>query len=143
MAIAQEEVIGVSIPRVEGRRKVTGSASYAADIPLEGLLWGKVLHSTQPHARIVSIDVSQAKALPGVVAVLTGQDIGDVRTGSGVRDVPVLCTDRVRFVGDAVAAVAAEDPDVAEQALDLIRVEYEVLPAVFDPLAALEPDAPV
>jgi CO/xanthine dehydrogenase Mo-binding subunit len=141
--IAQEEVIGVSLPRIEGQRKVTGSAGYAADIPLEGLLWGKVLRSSRAHARIVSVDVSRARVLPGVHAVLTGQDLNGLRAGSGMRDVPVLCADRVRFVGDPVAAVAAEDPDLADQALDLIHVEYEDLPAVFDPLEALGPNAPV
>ncbi|MBV8084934.1 MAG: xanthine dehydrogenase family protein molybdopterin-binding subunit, partial [Chloroflexi bacterium] len=141
--IAQEEVIGVSLPRIEGRRKVTGSAGYAADVPLPGLLWGKVLRSSQAHARIVSVDVSKAKVLPGVHAVLTGKDLNGLRAGSGMRDVPVLCDDRVRCVGDPVAAVAAEDPDVADQALDLIHVEYEPLPAVFDPIQALQPGAPV
>jgi CO/xanthine dehydrogenase Mo-binding subunit len=140
MAIA--DVIGASLPRVEGRQKVTGSAGYSADVLLPGMLWGKILASTEPHARIARLDVSKARELPGVRAVLTGADLGGLMTGSRQRDVPVLCTDRVRFVGDAVAAVAADDKETAEQALMLIEVDYEPLPAVYDPVLALEPGAP-
>ncbi len=142
MAVASE-LIGVSVPRVEGREKVTGTAGYAADVLLPGMLWGKILHSTQPHARIRRVDASKARALPGVRAVLTGADIGGLLTGSRQRDVPILCTDRVRFIGDAVAAVVADDPEVADEALGLIEVDYEPLPGVFDPVEALKPGAPV
>src|SRR5579883_2192530 len=142
-AMAIAEVIGVSLPRVEGREKVTGRAGYAADKLFPGALFGKILRSTEPHARLKRVDASRAKGLPGVRAVVTGADLGGLLTGSRQRDVPVLCHDRVRFIGDAIAAVAADDPETAEQALDLIEVEYEPLPAVFEPEAALKPGAPV
>jgi CO/xanthine dehydrogenase Mo-binding subunit len=141
MAIA--DVIGVSLPRVEGREKVTGTAGYTADLLLPGMLWGKILHSAEPHARLKSVDASKARQLPGVRAALTGADLGGLLTGSRQRDVPVLCHDRVRFIGDAIAAVAADDPETAEQALSLIQVEYEPLPAVFEPAEALAPGAPL
>src|SRR6266571_5167988 len=142
MAVASD-LIGVSLPRVEGREKVTGTAGYAADVLLPGMLWGKILHSTEPHARLKRVDASKARQLPGFRAVLTGADLGGLLTVSRLRDVPVLCTDRVRFIGDAVAAVAADDPETADEALNLIEVEYEPLPGVFDPVEALKPRAPV
>ncbi|MFI5266584.1 MAG: xanthine dehydrogenase family protein molybdopterin-binding subunit [Chloroflexota bacterium] len=141
MAIA--DVIGVSLPRVEGREKVTGTAGYTADLLLPGMLWGKILRSTEPHARLVRVDASKARQMAGVRAVLTGADLGGLLTGSRQRDVPVLCSDKVRFIGDATAAVAADDPEVADEALNAIEVEYEALPAVFEPADALEPGAPV
>ncbi|HLI28958.1 MAG TPA: xanthine dehydrogenase family protein molybdopterin-binding subunit [Chloroflexota bacterium] len=138
------QVIGQPLPRVEGRAKVTGSERFAADIVLPGMLWGKVLRSPYAHARIVRIDTRRARALPGVHAVLTGADLPpDTRQGRRLRDLPVLATERVRFVGDKVAAVAADLPDLAEEALSLIEVEYEPLPAVFDPLEAIRPEAPL
>jgi CO/xanthine dehydrogenase Mo-binding subunit len=106
------------------------------------MLWGKVLRSPYPHARIVSIDASRVWEVEGVRAVITGKDIPGLLMGKNIRDTPVLCWDKVRFAGDRVAAVAAETPDAAEEALGHIQVEYEELPAVFDPLAAMEPDAP-
>ncbi|MBX5493200.1 MAG: xanthine dehydrogenase family protein molybdopterin-binding subunit, partial [Chloroflexi bacterium] len=137
-------VIGQPLPRVEGPAKVTGAQQFAADVILPGMLWGKVLRSPYAHARIVRIDASRARALPGVHAVLTGADLPpDTRQGRRMRDLPVLATERVRFVGDKVAAVAADLPDIAEEALGLIEVEYEPLPAVFDPLEAMRPDAPL
>ncbi len=135
--------VGQSVTRGEGPDKVTGQARYTADVLLPGMLWGKVLRSPFPHARIVSIDTSKAKALPGVHAVVTGQDIPDRRVGRRLKDFPVLARDRVVFVGEKVAAVAAETPDIAEEALLLIDVEYEDLTAVFDPFEAMQPDAPV
>ncbi len=137
------DVIGVSLPRVEGREKVTGTAGYAADVVLPGMLWGKILRSTEPHARLKRVDGSKARALPGVRAVLTGAELGGLLTGSRQRDVPVLCAERVRFIGDAVAAVAADDPETADEAVSLIEVEYEPLPSVFDPVEALRPGAPL
>lgn len=128
--------------RVDGPDKVTGAARYAADIPRPGLVWGKVLRSPLAHARIVSIDTSRATRLAGVQAVLTGADLPDVRVGRQMRDLPVLARERVRFVGEKVAAVAAEDPRVAERACGLIEVRYAELPAVFDPIAAMADDAP-
>ncbi|MFQ6029700.1 MAG: xanthine dehydrogenase family protein molybdopterin-binding subunit, partial [Dehalococcoidia bacterium] len=135
-------VVGQPIPRGEGPDKVSGKSVYTADIALPGLLWGKVLRSPYPHARIVSIDTSKARQLPGVHAVITGQDIPERRVGRLLRDCPVLARDRVLFVGEKVAAVAAEDPDLAEEALLLIDVEYEELPTVIDPLEAMQDSAP-
>ena len=136
-------VIGQPAPRADGPEKVTGKARYAADVLLPGTLWGKALRSPFPHAHITHIDTSQAKEVPGVHAVLTGADVQGVLYGRRLRDVPVLAQDRVRFIGEPVAAVAAVDEDTAQHALDLIEVEYEELPAVFDPLEAMKEDAPL
>ena len=134
--------IGQSVVRGEGPDKVTGRSVYAADVSLPGMLWGKVLRSPFPHARIVSIDATEARAVPGVHAVLTAADLPDSLVGRRLRDMPVLARDVVRFVGEKVAAVAAETEEAAEEALLLIDVEYEELPAVFDAHEAMEPDAP-
>ena len=136
-------VVGQSIVRDEGPAKVTGAARYTADVPLRGALWAKCLRSPLPHARIVRIDTSRAARLPGVRAVLTGADFPPSLVGRRLKDQPIVPRDRVRFVGERVAAVAAIDADTAEEALALIDVEYEELPAVFDPFAAMEPDAPI
>src|SRR5256886_1562980 len=135
--------IGQPAPRIEGPAKVTGATRYTADVELPGTLWGRALRSPLPHARIVRIDTSQAQQVPGVHAVLTGADVRGIRYGRRLFDVPVLAEDRVRFVGERVAAVVAEDRDAAEEALALIDVEYEELPAVFDPLEALGEEAPI
>ena len=134
--------IGQSIPRGEGPDKVSGKAVYAADISLPGMLWGKVLRSPYPYARIVSIDTSQAEALPGVHAVVTGQDMPDAKIGRRMVDMPVLAQDVVRFVGEKVAAVAAIDKEAADEALLLIEVEYEELTPVYDAEEAMGSDAP-
>jgi CO/xanthine dehydrogenase Mo-binding subunit len=136
-------VIGRPLGRPDGVDKVTGTGRYSADHPLPGMLWGKSLHSPYPHARIVSIDVSAAKALPGVHAVITADDIQFGPWGRAIKDVPVLAQDRVRFIGERVAAVAADDEDIAQAALDLIEVEYEELPAVFDVMEAMQDGAPL
>jgi CO/xanthine dehydrogenase Mo-binding subunit len=135
--------IGQPTPRIEGHDKVTGATSYTADVMLPGMLWGRSLRSPLAHARIVRIDTSQAQQVRGVHAVLTGAEVQGIRYGRRLFDVPVLAEDRVRFAGERVAAVAAEDRDAAEEALALIDVEYEELPAVFNPLRALEEDAPI
>jgi CO/xanthine dehydrogenase Mo-binding subunit len=135
--------VGKALPRIEGYGKVTGQTKYAADLPFEGLLWAKVLRSPIPHGRVKNVDTSNAKALAGVHAVLTGPDVPNVFVGTRVKDQPVLVTDRVRFVGDAVAAVAAESAAIADQALTLIDVEYEELPGVYDPEEALKPSTPL
>ena len=135
--------IGRSTPRMEGESKVTGGEQYTADLTLPGTLWGRVLRSPFPHARITHIDASAAQQVPGVMAVLTGVDLTGVRYGRRLYDVPVLAEDRVRFAGERVAAVAAVDRDAAEEALLRIEIEYEELPAVYDPLDALEPNAPI
>ena len=140
--VASYSVIGQPIVRGEGPEKVSGQSIYTSDVILPGMLWGKVLRSPLPHARIVSIDTSRARELPGVHAVITGQDIPDRRVGRLLRDCPVLARDKVLFVGEKVAAVAAEDPDIAEEALLLIDVEYEDLTPVFDPEEAMTAEAP-
>mgnify|MGYP001171820641 FL=1 len=139
---AHGHVFGQPLGRVDGPDKVTGKARYSADINLPGTLWGKSLRSPYPHARIVSIDITAAKALTGVYAVLTGDDVRGVLYGRRLRDVPVLAWDHVRFTGERVAAVAAEDEDIAQAAIDLIEVKYEELPAQLDPLEAMKDGAP-
>ena len=134
-------LIGTPMRKIEGLDKSTGRAIYTDDIVLPGMLHGKILRSPYPHARIVSIDVSEAKKLEGVHAVITGADIP---TKYGIipwtADEYPLCTDRVRYIGDGVAAVAAVDEDQAIRALELIQVEYEELPAFLDPYEALAAD---
>jgi CO/xanthine dehydrogenase Mo-binding subunit len=128
--------------RVDGELKVSGQMLYADDLILPGLLYVAVVRSPHPHARIVRIDTEAAKQVPGVHLVLTGADVARIRFGRAIRDVPILAVDKVRFVGEMVVAVAAETRDAAEEAAALVTVEYEPLPAVFDPVEALRPDAP-
>ena len=139
---ASHSVIGRPVTRGEGPDKVTGRSLYVADISLPEILWGKVLRSPYPHARIVSVDTSRAAQIPGVHAVVTGCDLPDARVGRLLRDMPVLARDRVLFAGEKVAAVAAEDPEAAEEALLAIDVEYEELPTVCDPAEAMSGAAP-
>jgi CO/xanthine dehydrogenase Mo-binding subunit len=140
--MADFKVIGKAVTREEGGDKVSGRTIYTADVHLPGLLWGKILRSPYPHARIERIDTRKAHQVTGVKAVITGADVKGCLIGKQIRDMPALCWDRVRFVGDRVAAVAAETVDAAEEALNLIEVDYRELPAVFDPLEAMQPDAP-
>ena len=136
-------VAGHSITRTDDPDKVTGKLMYGADYLQDGFLQGKILRSPHPHAIIKSIDIEKAKELQGVVAVLTAKDVpGRNGFGAILPDQPVICGDKVRYVGDGVALVAAETEEIAHEALSLIRVEYEVLPAVFDPRDALKTDAP-
>ncbi len=137
------DVVGRGVPRVDGEEKVTGRAEYVADISLPGMLHGAVLRSPYPHARIRRIDTSRARALPGVRAVVTAEDTPKRAWGAFVRDQPVLAIDKVRYVGEEVAAVAAVDLETAREAVGLIDVDWEELPAVFDPELAMQPDAPV
>ena len=141
--MAEFKVIGNPVPRGEGKDKVSGQTVYAADLKLPNLLWAKILRSPHPHARIRRVETSKALKVPGVCAVITGADVKGYFVGKQIRDLPVLCWDKVRFVGDRVAAVAAETVEAAEEAIHLIEVDYEVLPAVFDPLEALAPNAPL
>jgi CO/xanthine dehydrogenase Mo-binding subunit len=134
--------VGISIPRPDGPEKVTGRVQYVADIQAKGLLHAKLLRSPHAHAKIVSIDTSAAKALPGVRAVLTAKDIPHLKKKAPTRAHAVLAIDRVVFMGQPVAAVAADEPSIAEEALDLIKVEYQVLAASIDPLKAMLPGAP-
>jgi CO/xanthine dehydrogenase Mo-binding subunit len=136
------DTIGELVGRAEGPEKVSGAAVYPADINLPGTLVGKCLRSPYAYARIKSIDASAARQVPGVHAVLTGFDIPELLVGRMLRDLPVLARDVVRFVGQKVAAVAADDADSAEEALSRIEVEYEELTPVLDPIAAMQPDAP-
>lgn len=131
-------VIGQSVPRRDLPGKLTGDAKYAADVQLPGMLIGKILRSPHPHAKVIAVDTSAAAELPGVHAVVTPFDVPE---GNIAPDVPILDTE-VRFVGDEVAAVAADDEFIARQALDLVEVEYETLPFVTDPREAIEPGAP-
>jgi len=141
--MAEFKVIGTPVPRGEGKDKVSGRTVYAADLKLSNLLWAKILRSPHPHARIRRVETSKALKVPGVCAIITGADVKGYFVGKQIRDLPVLCWDKVRFVGDRVAAVAAESVDAAEEAIHLIDVDYEILPAVFDPLEALAPTAPL
>lgn len=138
-------IIGNSLPRVDGLAKVTGKAIYTADLRVPHMLFGKVLRSTYPHARITRLDVSKALKLSGVVAALTGHDLKSINPyyGHAIKDRPIVALDRVRFLGEPVAAVAAKSEDVAAQALGLIDIEYEPLPVAADIEAALDPTAPV
>ena len=143
----QLNYVGRRIPRKDGPEKVTGRAKYTGDIHLPGTLVGRILRSPHPHARILNIDTSRAQRLKGVQAVITAPDTAGIKHGfvespRYPADQTPLATDRVRFVGEEVAAVAATDPYVAQEALSLIQVDYEPLPAVFDPEAAMQPGAP-
>ena len=140
-------VIGKRIPRIDGAVKVTGEAKYTVDIQLPGMLCAKILRSPLPHAKIIRIDTSKAEKMPGVKAVITGKDAWDVRHGfvetpRYPADQYVLANERVRYLGEEVAAVAAVDEDTALAALDAVDVTYEELPAVFDLFDAMKPDAP-
>lgn len=136
-------IVGKPIPRVEGAEKVSGALRYAADTLRPGTLWGKVLRSPYPHALIRNIDTRRAKKHPGVKAVITAADVNPRLIGAVLKDMPVLAQDRVRYVGEEIAALAAIDANIAEEAVHLIDVEYEQLPAVYDPLEAMQANAPV
>lgn len=144
----QYSFVGRSAPRVDAPLKVTGQARYTADMKLPGMLIGRLLRSPVPHARIVNIDVSKARALPGVKAVITGKDTPGIKYGNWrlmphTQDEYPLAMDKVRFIGDEVAAVAAINADIAEEALSLIKVEYEELPASYNVDDSLAEGAPL
>lgn len=141
---AEFAVVGKPTPRVEGSKKVTGKAIYAADIQLPGMLHAKLLHAPYAHARITRIDTSKARMIEGVELVFTAKDLPqfEARRRSN-RAYVLLADDEVVFYGQPVAAVVARTPAIAEEALDLIEVEYEPLPAVLDPVAAMEPESPL
>ena len=135
--------IGESVQRIDAREKVTGAAKFADDLQFgPGLLYARIKRSPHPHALIKKIDASRALALPGVKAVATGADTPGY-IGLYLQDRHIFCTDRVRYVGDPVAGVAAINEEIAEQAVNLIEVEYEVLPPVLDPEFGVSPDAPL
>jgi CO/xanthine dehydrogenase Mo-binding subunit len=135
-------IVGKSTPKRDGPDKVTGRTRYLHDLELPRLAHGKILRTRVPHARIARLDASRARARPGVLAVVTGDDVSQHPFGFA-KDQLALKRGKVRCIRDEVAAVAAETPEIAEEALALIDVEYEELPAVFDPLKALEPGAPL
>ena len=145
--LSKYAVIGHRVPGIDAAEKVTGSAHYTIDLQLPNMLYGKILRSPHPHARILNIDTSRAERLTGVKAIVTGKDTMGRKQGIWRRfpelcDEEILCTTKVRYVGDPVAAVAAVDEDTAMEALSLIKVDYEVLPAVFDPMEAIKDGAP-
>jgi len=145
-----EQAIGQSVARVDARAKVTGGAIFPGDLSVPGMLHAKILFAGRPHARILSIDADEARAVPGVVAIFTASDVPVNEYGMQTPDQPVLCgpgpskpgADVVRWVGDQVAVIVAESEETAAQARDLIRVEAEDLPIVTDPFESLKPDAP-
>jgi len=149
-------VVGKRLPRADAVERATGAAIFAGDVKLSGMLIGKVLRSPYPHAKILKIDKSKAEKLPGVEAVISSEDLlPGKKFTSSFQDLPYLASgpkseradqyvfaDKARYVGDPVAAVAATSESIAQEALELIEVEYEQLPAVFDPIEAMKPDAP-
>ncbi|HVR88277.1 MAG TPA: xanthine dehydrogenase family protein molybdopterin-binding subunit [Candidatus Limnocylindria bacterium] len=136
------DAFGAPEARVEGRSKVTGAARYAADITMPGMLWAAFVGCPYPHARVIAVDASDALALPGVHAVISGADTKPARLGRRLLDWPVLAWDGARFVGDPVAAVAATSRALAQEAARRVRVDYEELPALLDPAEALAANAP-
>src|ERR1700730_5829253 len=134
--------IGLSIPRFDAPEKVTGRTQYVGDVQLPGLLQGRLLRSPHAHARIIRGAGPRSRALPGVRAVLTAADIPELKPSAKTRAHAMLAIDRVVFGGQPVAAVAADDLAIADEALDLIEVEYEVLPVAVDPLQSMLPSAP-
>jgi nicotinate dehydrogenase large molybdopterin subunit len=140
----KDAVIGKAVRRIDAPSKVSGRLKYAADMTMPGMLHVQVLRSPHAHARIASIDTSGAESMAGVEGVITSADVpGEDGFGVFVNDQPVMARDKVRYVGEAVAAVAAEDPLIAKRALGAIKVVYDLLPAVFDPHEAIRPGAPV
>jgi 4-hydroxybenzoyl-CoA reductase alpha subunit len=143
-AIMSEEFsyVGKRVPKLDAAEKVSGRTMYGHDMKLPRMLYGKILRSEYAHARILNIDTSRAERLPGVRAVITAEDIPEIKIG-WARDNPVLKSGKVRSFSDEIAAVAAFDEDTAQEALGLIKVEYEELPTVFDPEEAMKPGAPI
>ncbi|MGQ9850792.1 MAG: xanthine dehydrogenase family protein molybdopterin-binding subunit [Aggregatilineaceae bacterium] len=140
---AELKTVGKAELRKDAWDKVTGAAAYVDDLPCEGLLYGAVVRSPHHHARIIAIETAAARDLPGVVAVLTADDVPGSKTfGPLVQDQPALACDVVRHMGEPVALVIAQSKDAARRAVAAVQVTYEPLPAVHDPVAALEPDAP-
>jgi len=148
-------VIGTSPARPDAWEKVRGRPIYAGDLALAGMLHGRIVRSPYASARIVRIDTRAARALPGVIAVLTARDVprneqrmelpgrmAEATAGAVLATQPVLADDRVRFQGEPVAAIAAATPEIAAAAAELVEVEYEDLPGVYDPITALKSDAP-
>ncbi len=138
----QFHTVGKRVPKLDAMDKATGRSQYIQDLKFPGMLYGKILYSKYPHAKIVHIDTRKAKKLPGVRGVLTGYDIPEIKFGV-YKDNRPLKAGKVRSYRDEVAAVAAVDPETAEEAINLIEVTYEALPGIFDPVAAMREDAPL
>ncbi len=136
-------IVGHSVPQMDASEKARGMTEFVSDLRFPGMLYGKILRSPHPHARLLSIDSSKARRLKGVKAVVTADDTPKIPFGPRTEDWTIFAVNKVRFIGDEVAAVAAVDEETAEEALELIRVEYEVLSAVFDPIEAMQPGAPL
>src|SRR5215471_18144704 len=136
-------VFGRRLPKINSVSAVTGRSAYTVDLTVPGMLYARVLRSPHPHARIVRLDVSRARALPGVVAVVTAEDVRSNYMGASVKHRPLLAAGVVRCFGEPVAAVAAISEAVAAKAIQLIEVEYAPLPAVFTVSAATAPGAPL
>jgi len=139
----QYRIIGQPVERVDGVAMVSGQAVYGPDVKLPGMLWGKILRSPIAHGKILRVDVEKAKKLAGVRAVITAEDAPQRRYNFPIHDETVFAIDKVRYIGDAVAAVAAVEEEIAEEALGLIEVDYEELPAVFDAEEAMREGAPL
>jgi CO/xanthine dehydrogenase Mo-binding subunit len=138
---SSKQVVGNPTPRVEGELKVSGEAKYAVDVTLPGMVWGKLLRSPISSGKIKRIDASKALALPGVHAVVTGEDCTGLKIGRRLYDMPILADGEVRFVGEKVAAVAADTELIAEEAVNLIEVEYEETEPILDPVETMKPGA--
>ena len=139
------ELVGASVVRPDAVEKVKGQAVYVGDLEIPGMVYGKVLASPFPHAKITRLDASRARRLRGVVGVLTGDELHNMEPyyGSDIKDRPIVALEKVRFQGEPVAVVAAEDLATAEEALELIQVEYEELPSVLDSREAAAEGAPI
>jgi CO/xanthine dehydrogenase Mo-binding subunit len=138
---SSKQVVGNPTPRVEGELKVSGEAKYAVDITRPGMLWGKLLRSPIASGKIKRIDAGKALALPGVCAVVTGEDCTGLKIGRRLYDMPILADGEVRFIGEKVAAVAADTELIAEEAVNLIEVEYEETEPILDPVETMKPGA--
>lgn len=134
--------IGIPRPRLDAKLQVTGQTQFVADMYLPGMLYAKALLSPEHHARILRLDTSKAERLPGVRAVATAKDVPNNTTGQIIPDQPVFAEDKVRYRGEPIALVAADTEEIAQEAVELIEVEFERLPAVFDAREALKPGAP-
>ncbi|HEY7163548.1 MAG TPA: xanthine dehydrogenase family protein molybdopterin-binding subunit [Candidatus Binatia bacterium] len=139
--MAGRQVVGNPTPRVEGESKVSGKAVYAVDVVLPGMLWGKLLRSPVASAKIKKIDTSKAAQVPGVRAIVTGEDCKGLKIGRRLYDMPILADGEVRFIGEKVAGVVADDESIAEEAVGLIEVEYEENEPILDPVEAMKPGA--
>ena len=141
--MAAYRVIGTSVERVDGPEMLTGQALYGPDMKLPNMLWGKILRSPIPHGKVLRVDVEKAKKHPGVKAVICARDVPARRYGYAIEDEYIFAIDKVVYVGQPIAAVAALDEETAEEALSLIDVDYDELPAVFDAEEAIRDGAPL